>query len=98
MMSRQTNKTWTAGTARPELVMVALAEENSFARHFQKILRRDNIPVSIRSQTDSSGQFRIGLWVPRTLMDRAIRLLRSENAIDGYYEPMSEAVSDEGME
>ncbi len=95
-MTRQANKTGAFCPARPELVMVALAEEGSFARHFQKILRRDNIPVTIRSQHDSSGRFRIGLWVPRTLMDRAIRLLQSENALDEFYEPMSEIASDDG--
>jgi hypothetical protein len=49
-MQRQTNKMCSMHPARPELVMVALAEEASFARHFEKILRRDNIPVKVRNQ------------------------------------------------
>ena len=88
-MSRQTNKVCSMHPAGPELVMVALAEEASFARHFEKILRRDNIPVKVRNHDEPAGRFRIGLWVPRTLMERAIRLLKSENALDGFYEALS---------
>jgi hypothetical protein len=88
-MHRPTNKMCPMRPARPELVMVALAEEASFARHFEKILRRDNIPVKVRNEHEPTGRFRIGLWVPRTLMERAIRLLQSENALDGFYEALS---------
>ena len=97
-MPRQANKAWNATPVRKGLVMVALAEEASFARHFQKILRRDNIPVEVRSQNESSGNFRIGLWVPRTLMARAIRLLQSENALDRFYEALTEAPPDDEID
>jgi hypothetical protein len=97
-MSRQANKVSSMRPARPELVMVALAEEASFARHFEKILRRDNIPVKIRNQHEPTGRFRIGLWVPRTLMERALRLLQSENALDGFYEALSEPTPIDGSE
>jgi len=97
-MNRQTNKMCPMRPARPELVMVALAEEASFARHFEKILRRDNIPVKVRNQDEPTGRFRIGLWVPRTLMERAIRLLQSENALDGFYEALSEPTPIDGSE
>lgn len=88
-MSRQTNKVCPMHPVGPELVMVALAEEASFAQHFERILRRDNIPVKVRNHDEPTGGFRIGLWVPRTLMVRAIRLLQSENALDGFYEALS---------
>ena len=97
-MSRQANKVCSMRPVRPELVMVALAEEASFARHFEKILRRDNIPVTVRNQNEPTGRFRIGLWVPRTLMERAIRLLKSENALDGFYEALSEPTPIDGSD
>jgi hypothetical protein len=75
---------------RPDLVKIAFAEEPIMARHFQKILLRDNIHAVLRAEPEKPEGFRIALWVPRRSWDRAARLLQSENALDSFYEALIE--------
>ncbi len=87
-MAEESKQSVSCRHRRPNLVLVALAEEPTLARHFQKILQRDNIHVVLRMEPNRSDGFRVALWVPKGLSDRAFRLLQSENALDSFYETL----------
>ena len=69
-----------------EFVTVAFAEDMDLAKEYKRLLAKEELPVSIKSQPDSSSYSGIAVMVPEDHLDRAHYLIVSHDQYDDFYD------------
>ena len=70
-----------------EFVTVAFAEDMDLAKQYKKLLTDDDIPVVIKSQSESTSGFPgIAVMVPEDHLDEAHVLIESQGTYTDFYE------------
>ncbi len=86
-MTNRHKKKRVTRTPLKEFVTVAFAEDMDLAKQYKKLLTEDEIPVTIKSQSESPSSFPgIAVMVPEDYLDEAHVLIESQGAYSDFYE------------
>ena len=85
-MSNRRSRNQVARVPLKDFVTVAFAEDMELAKHYKKLLSDENIPVTVKSQPDSSNSNGIAVMVPEDNIDEAHLLIESQNEYNDFYD------------
>ena len=87
-MAKRSRKGQKQKTRLQDFVVVTFASDIEKAREYEALLKADNLPVTIKEQSEvsSNGSKDIAVMVPEEYMDEAYVIIESQDSYDDFYD------------
>ena len=94
-MAKQSRKTQKLQTDSKDFTVVAFAETIEQAKDYESLLKANEIPATIKEQTEeSTDRNSFTVVVPEDCVDEALVIIESQDAYDDFYDLTAEEEDD----
>ncbi len=94
-MAKQSRKTQKLQTDSKDFTVVAFAETIEQAKDYESLLKANEIPATIKEQTEeSTDRNSFTVVVPEDCVDEALVIIESQDAYDDFYDLTAEEKDD----